>query len=362
VNIDHRVYPPGTPVVTFTGSASGDSCERAAAASMLRGNYAALGGRPQTLSLDSSTATPVHVDAAPGGSAITSLELNVDRVDHDAMRRTMIVATFDGETTVQAPLGDLFAFDPEGIDVNAYPVSSDHRGHFVLRFPMPFAESAVIKLVDVGAGPVHATGTAEVASVPWNDRSLHFHAHWTGVRQFDVFAPQLFRVATITGTGNYVGTVLHVANPHPSWWGEGDDQIWIDGERFPSHFGTGTEDYFGYAFCTTQRFSHPLLGQTRANTRDFAGYINLYRFHAADSIPFTQSLVFDFETLHWEKNQSHPIVSYDAVYYFYARPGATVEGAERVPSDFVIPTLPEGTVKTDSGWAHCPEGRLKPED
>lgn len=350
VNIDHRLYEPGTPVVTFTRE-SADSRERRAAAAIMRREFPETRDHTERFSLASDEAgAPVRIQAAPGGSGITSLELVVDRLDPDAMRRTMVVATFDEERTVQTPLGDLFAFDPAGIDVKASLVSADHHGRFTLRFPMPFEESATFELVDVGAGPVHANATVELAPLAWNDRSLHFHAHWTGLREYDLFTPHLFRVATITGTGIYVGTVLHVANPHPLWWGEGDEQIWIDGEPFPSHFGTGSEDYFGYAYCSTERFSHPLVGQTRANTTDFAGHISLYRFLTSDAVPFKSSLVFDLETLHWENNHSHPNVAFDAVYYFYARPGAVVEDAERAPNDFVIPTLPEGTVKTGEGW------------
>ena len=38
-------------------------------------------------------------------------------------------------------------------------------------------------------------------------------------------------------------------NPVEAWWGEGDEKVFVDGEKFPSHFGTGTEDYYGYAWC-----------------------------------------------------------------------------------------------------------------
>ena len=44
----------------------------------------------------------------------------------------------------------------------------------------------------------------------------------------------------------YVGDTLTVMNPIPTWWGEGDAKIWVDGEKFPSIFGTGTEDYYAY--------------------------------------------------------------------------------------------------------------------
>lgn len=32
------------------------------------------------------------------------------------------------------------------------------------------------------------------------------------------------------------------------WWGEGAENVFVDDNRFPSYFGTGTEDYFGSSF------------------------------------------------------------------------------------------------------------------
>jgi hypothetical protein len=182
---------------------------------------------------------------------------------------------------------------------------------------------------------------------------MYFHATWTGIEEIDVYEPGIFRVADLVGEGLYVGTVLHVSNPSTRWWGEGDEQIWIDGESFPSHFGTGTEDYFGYAFCTTGTFSHPYFGETRANPTDFAGFVSLYRFHVVDPIPFTESLVFDLEALHWQTGIASVTVAYDAVYYFYAKPGVVRNGRILVPADYTHPVLPPGTVVVGNGSHRC---------
>ena len=45
-----------------------------------------------------------------------------------------------------------------------------------------------------------------------------------------------------------VGDTLALHNGAAAWWGEGDEKIFVDGETFPSHFGTGSEDYYGYSF------------------------------------------------------------------------------------------------------------------
>ena len=54
-----------------------------------------------------------------------------------------------------------------------------------------------------------------------------------------------------------MGDTLAVVNGAAAWWGEGDEKIYVDDESFPSHFGTGTEDYYGYAWCRAKSFSSP---------------------------------------------------------------------------------------------------------
>ena len=85
------------------------------------------------------------------------------------------------------------------------------------------------------------------------------------------------------GTGRYVGTQLHVWNPRGGWWGEGDEKWFVDGEKFPSSIGTGSEDYFGFAWSSGSPFHEPLHGQP-ATGDDW--HATLYRWHIADDIPF----------------------------------------------------------------------------
>jgi hypothetical protein len=115
-----------------------------------------------------------------------------------------------------------------------------------------------------------------------------------------------------------VGTVLDVENPPgAAWWGEGDEKITIDGESFPSLFGTGTEDYFGFAWSTPETFAHAYHAQTQA-PGGFGGRFSMNRFLILDPVPFTRSLRFDLEIWHWTDTS----IAADAVLYWYARPGA----------------------------------------
>ena len=82
--------------------------------------------------------------------------------------------------------------------------------------------------------------------------------------------------------------MLHVWNPRGGWWGEGDEKFFVDGEKFPSTIGTGSEDYFGYAWCSPQLFQNAYHNQTR-NDGNNRGHVSVNRWHIADNVPFQKS-------------------------------------------------------------------------
>jgi hypothetical protein len=140
------------------------------------------------------------------------------------------------------------------------------------------------------------------------------------------------------GQGVFVGDALAVANPVKAWWGEGDEKIYVDGEKFPSHFGTGTEDYFGYAWGSNVPFQHAYHNQPRADGPASYGQISLNRWHILDCIPFNSSFKFDLEVWHWNANCK---LSFAATSYWYARPGGADSVPEFAAADLRIPELPE---------------------
>jgi len=81
--------------------------------------------------------------------------------------------------------------------------------------------------------------------------------------------------------------MLHVWNPKGGWWGEGDEKFFVDGETFPSTIGTGSEDYFGYAWCHPGLFQFAYHCQTM--TENNRGHQSVLRWHVTDNIPFQKS-------------------------------------------------------------------------
>jgi hypothetical protein len=199
-----------------------------------------------------------------------------------------------------------------------------HRAAMNCFFPMPFARSARITVENQGTQPLRAL----YYYVDWEqydrlpERALRFHAQWRRQfpfpAQYDVARPPKplptnpdgkhnYVILEATGRGHYVGCVLSVdhINPHPgfSWFGEGDDMIFIDGEERPSLHGTGTEDYFCAAWgFPGGAYSTPYHGVSLAGRTSgpdiYAGKWSMYRFHIEDPICFEKSIRVTIESGH----------------------------------------------------------------
>ena len=140
-----------------------------------------------------------------------------------------------------------------------------------------------------------------------------------------------------TGRGHFVGCNLSVHHFQGSWWGEGDEMIFIDGEETPSIVGTGTEDYFNHAWGM-QKNAFPFYG-TIVHEADSKGYQVSYRFHIVDPIRFKKSIRVTFEHGHG----NHLSDDWSSTAYWYQTLGdaealtiAPME--ERLP---IVATLPE---------------------
>ena len=151
---------------------------------------------------------------------------------------------------------------------------------------MPYAESFDVRVENAGDPDLHLSGL--VRTIPWNwdERSMHFHASWRASGPLSTRPKQVVTHARVAGRGVLVGDMLAIANPVPDWWGEGDERIAVDGASAPSHWGTGTEDLYGYGWCDTALFQAPLHGQTRCDGPGNFGRTDLYRFRALDAVPF----------------------------------------------------------------------------
>jgi hypothetical protein len=201
----------------------------------------------------------------------------------------------------------------------------------ICTLPMPFPSRGIVDVRTEGErGNVEFTcgmgiGVPE-GGLP--DDTLLFRASYHQQYGMPTVPRRDHRVLDAKGRGRFVGCTLRIRNSSRIWWGEGDEKFTVDGEAFPSWFGTGTEDYFGYAWCEPTPFQSPLHAQIECQGPMNFGFTQLHRLHLLDSVSFERSFRFDLEVWHWVEQAK---VDYATVAYWYGAPGAS-SGLPAVPA------------------------------
>jgi beta-glucosidase-like glycosyl hydrolase len=235
---------------------------------------------------------------------------------HNAYRHLLLEVDFDGQPSIRTPLGEFFGSGP---GVNPYSnlfftVAAD--GTMTSRLLMGFRSSMRLSLTNEGQATYDVELRLRVGARPFGDRDMYLRAQWDTTTRNN-WPPFDWNVLTTSGTGKIVGTVYQIANPVLIWWGEGDQKVFIDGETFPSVFGTGTEDDYGYAYGDNRPFTRPYHAQTRVDGPGSGGHISLNRWYVLDALPYRSGLRFEQEMWHWMP--ARPTWSH--VVYWYAAPG-----------------------------------------
>ena len=248
---------------------------------------------------------------------------------------------WDGESTpsVEAPVGDFF-----GLNLNDYFLYSSAMMTVApmkalnCYWPMPFRRSARVTVTNEGPHRVNSYYSNidyELTSdIP--DNAGYFHAQyrqaapckgWTDNWQHNG-DPLVNDKVNLTGEGNYVildaegeghyvGVTQGILMNQSDWFGEGDDMIFIDGDRLPTINGTGSEDYYNGAWGFDGRsFSYPYNGVPYAvNPFAVGGKWCLYRWHRLDPIRFSRSIRVTIEHGH----ANHRSDNFYTVAYWYQR-------------------------------------------
>ncbi len=323
-HVNYRTYEAGTTVEPFRLEQIKTLAERikklAARLDNPRGQADEFGGQVQEFELEVPAGESVRQEFS-GPQAFTRAVVRLSAQNRQAALRGVIVkVAFDGENCIEAPLGDFFGSAP---GLNAFatlPLGMTKEGEMYCHWFMPFRESATLELVNRTKEPVSLAGEIALKDYEWTERSMHFHAKWRV--QWDVPSRPMidWNYLTARGRGVFAGVSFCIDNPVRNWWGEGDEKIYVDGEKFPNHFGTGTEDYFGYAWCWPGLFTHAYHAQPRCDGPRNYGHTSVNRFHIIDRIPFTKDFKFDMEL--WHSHASCK-VNMAVIAYWYARPRAT---------------------------------------
>ncbi|WP_083191622.1 glycoside hydrolase family 172 protein [Formosa haliotis] len=306
-----------------------------------------------TAQLDSNTEKSVSLPK--GHAAIRELRLKLDNYQNPEVTRTVVLKIeCDGQQTVWCPIGDFFG---SGIGLNPYQgwyrtVRED--GTMTCRWVMPYQKSVKISVVNLGDESIQVDLKATVGDWQWDAESMYFNAAWKGQYPVPTRPFSDWNYVTLKGRGVYVGDALTIMNPVKKWWGEGDERIWVDGEDFPSIFGTGTEDYYAYSWggVSTDFYEHPFHAQPKSHVynklnrkttqeRNTQGYSTETRSRALDVMPFEHSLQLDMEV--WSGTDCD--MGYGVGVYWYGDKQTTSNRSANEKEVLNIPPLPEGFPK-----------------
>ncbi len=208
---------------------------------------------------------------------------------------------------VEAPLGDFFAncFGRRS-EVISLPVCVEDADSYNCFWRMPFRKSIRIEIVNQSDKPIRLL----YYNIDWikkdkiSEDTPYFYAQYR--QEYPVKQGKDYVVLDTEGKGHYVGTVLAVRTRSPAWFGEGDEKIYIDGEKKPSIWGTGTEDYFlsawGLKRCSTPYFGTPYFDQWGI----IGGHTSAYRWHINDPIVFNKGIKVTIEHFGWMSDDENP--------------------------------------------------------
>lgn len=291
-----------------------------------------------------------------GSGSIKHIWLTTRCYAEKYLRKLVLEMYWDGEEnpSVRVPLGDFFGIGhatcKHFVSLPISMVFAQRRGPkgpfaaaMNCYFPMPYADGARIQIVNESeeniqnlffyvdyeetdspppedTGRFHATFNLEYPTQKVEHPPLEDPAPWD-LPGTNLTGADNYVILEAEGRGQFVGCVLSIDNHEASnqtftWPGEGDDMIFIDGEKWPpSLHGTGTEDYFGAAWgFPSGEYAGPYHGISLGSTvQEHFGLWSMYRWHIEDPIRFTRSIRHTIEHGH-ANDQSN---DYSSVAYWY---------------------------------------------
>jgi hypothetical protein len=351
--INYRTYPKGTAVETWSLPVlAAARADLRRAGNLLEHPPQFVAGHMSSLNQMVAPGAMADLDLPTGTFALRQIELRIASTEREDLEYTLRSCVFtmscDGEQTVWCPVSDFFG---SGVGVNE--LRSCHRtvqrdGTMTCRWTMPYRKQAKIGVLNLSGKEVALTLHACVGAWTWDEQSMHFRCNWR--QQTGILSPPFldWNYLKATGRGVYVGDSLTIFNPIATWYGEGDEKIFVDNETMPSHIGTGTEDYYNYSYAPKPIFQTPFANLVRMDQEMTQGYNVCSRTRFLDAIPFTTALNFDMEIMPWRETH----LTYAATTYWYGMPGA-ISAIKPMPAEAQRPIQHIAAAKEFPGALEC---------
>jgi diadenosine tetraphosphatase ApaH/serine/threonine PP2A family protein phosphatase len=247
-------------------------------------------------------------------------------------RNVVLKMFWDNEKypSVEVPLGDFFCLG-HGISTSfqSLPFTSSVNERRENQFgpnaalncnlQMPFDAAARIEVTNEGEGPYRQYFYVdyEVYDEPLREDTAYFHAQFRRENPCDGWGHEIrvntpeanivnvekqawdenYVILEAKGIGHYIGCNLSVTNFQGTWWGEGDDMIWVDGYKWPPDLhGTGSEDYLNQAWGMQDNAF--LMNGSSIYEGNTGGYQTSYVFHLTNPVRFQKEIKVTIEHGH----------------------------------------------------------------
>src|SRR5438477_7042499 len=193
-------------------------------------------------------------EAGPG--IITHVWVTIASPERFHLKKLVLRMYWDNEPTpsVEAPIGDFFG---QGLGdyflYQSIPLAVGADKALNSFFPMPFQKQARITVTNEGQSKVDAfyfNIDYRAYSKPLPADMLYFHAQYRQASAAQGWTDQWhsngdplvnnkpnlngegnYVWMEATGRGHFVGVTMSVLQNQDAWWGEGDDMLFVDGER-----------------------------------------------------------------------------------------------------------------------------------
>jgi hypothetical protein len=280
-----------------------------------------------------------------GAGVVTHIWFTISSSDPMHLKNLVLRAWWDGESTpsVETPIGDFFGlglgeyFVYQSALLAVAPIKALNA-----YFQMPFSTSARITVTNEGKVRTNSLYYAiDYVTLPTLPADVaRFHAQyrqaapcrgwtndWTnngspGIndrKNLDGADNYVFMEAK--GKGHFVGVTQAVLQNQTGWFGEGDDMIFIDGDKLPTINGTGSEDYYNGAWdFGLQSFGYQHNGAPyMVDPERIGGRYCLYRWHTESPITFDESIKVTIEHGHANHRSDD---FYSVAYWYQTEPHA----------------------------------------
>jgi hypothetical protein len=322
--------------------------------SLKQSSFDRTGGNHDSWPIQPGAVQTVFESNGPG--VITHIWFTIAAQSPDHLKEIVIRAYWDGNSkpSIEVPVGDFFGLNLGQYFVyqSAYLNCSSVKA-LNCYFAMPFRKSARMTATNEGSKPVGAFYSnidyQLVPALPAD--AMYFHAQYRQVtpnpaEKFAGNAQELnpkgeknYVFTETRGRGHLMGVTLGVIQNSESWFGEGDEMIFIDDETKPAITGTGTEDYICGAWDFGGRdaaipFAHLYNGAPfMALAERSGGRYCVYRWHGDNPVTFNTYLKHTIEHGHANDRGDN---FYSVCYWYQAEPytdfPALPSASSRVPA------------------------------